>query len=335
MSHPRQWLTIKKEGLYCIPGQFYIDPVYPVDNAVITHGHGDHACSDHKQVMAHHGTIGIMRVRYGEDCAKKFVPLNYFEKIAVRDVELYLLPAGHIFGSSQIMIEYGGFRLNVSGDYKRVFDPTCDSFVVEPCDVFVTEATFGLPVFKHPPIELEINKLLSSIDIFPNRCHLVGVYALGKCQRLIKTIRMRGYTKPIYLHGALKNLCDFYQKMGIDLGDLQPASTLDSHSSKGCIVLCPPSALHDKWSQRFAHVVISMASGWMQIRARAKQKGIELPLIISDHADWFELIQTIREINPQEVWVTHGREEALVHYANQQGYKAKALNILGYEDQED
>lgn len=335
MSHPKKWLSIKKEGLYCIPGQFYIDPLYPVANAIITHGHADHARSGHKQVFASTATIAIMQIRYGEQCADKLQPLEYFEKITIRDVQIYLLPAGHILGSSQLVIEYAGTRLIVSGDYKRAADPTCTPFVVEPCDVFITEATFSLPVFKHPPIEAEIAKLLSSIERFPERCHLIGAYALGKCQRVIKCLRIAGYTQPIYLHGALKKLCDFYQSQGIDLGELLPASSLDLQSSKGKIVLCPPSALHDKWSRRFAHVMVCLASGWMQIRARAKQKGVDLPLIISDHADWLELTQTIKEINPKEVWVTHGREEALVYYANQQGYKSQALHLLGYEEHED
>ena len=335
IQHPKQWLSIRKEGLFCIPGQFFVDPIYQVDKAIITHSHGDHARSGHRHVIAHQDTIAIMQIRYGEACAGQLQPLNYREKIEIQGVVVYLLPAGHILGSAQIVIEYGGSRLIISGDYKRAADPTCPPFEVEPCNVFITEATFSLPVFKHPPIEMEINKLLFSLELFPERCHLIGVYALGKCQRLIRCLRIAGYHQTIYLHGALKKLCDFYESCGISLGDLQPATALDLQSSKGRIVLCPPSALLDKWSRRFAHVMPCMASGWMQIRARAKQKGIELPLIISDHADWTELTQTIHEINPEEVWVTHGREEALVYYAQQQGYKAQALHLLGYEDHED
>ncbi|STX29830.1 Ribonuclease TTHA0252 [Legionella beliardensis] len=333
--HPKKWLAIKKEGLYCIPGQFYIDPVYAVDKAIITHAHADHARSGHQSVIAHNATIDIMNVRYTDNCASQLQGLSYHEHLVVNDVALYLLPAGHILGSSQVVIEYKGSRLIISGDYKRAFDPTCDSFIAEPCDVFITEATFSLPIFKHPPIEHEVKKLLHSTMIFPERCHLVGVYALGKCQRLIKTLRILGYLETIYIHGALKKLCDYYEAQGIELGPLESANTLDKYNSQGKIVLCPPSALHDKWSRRFAQVMVCMASGWMQIRARAKQKGIELPLIISDHADWYELIQTIHEINPKEVWVTHGREEALVHYATQQGYRAQALHLLGYDDPED
>ncbi len=335
MTHPSQWLEIKKEGLYCIPGQFYIDPVTPVAKAVITHAHGDHAQAGHLMVIAQSLTIGIMQIRYGENFAQKHQSLNYYERIELNQVVIYLLPAGHILGSAQIVIEYSGARLIISGDYKRAFDPTCEPFVAEPCDVFITEATFGLPVFKHPPIDLEINKLLNSLILYQDRCHLVGVYGLGKCQRVIKTLRMNGYNEPIFIHGALKKLCDFYEASGIDLGDIQLASLLDLNSSQGKIVLCPPSALHDRWSRRFANVLVAMASGWMQIRARAKQQKIELPLIISDHADWPELTQTIKEINPKEIWVTHGREDALVYFANQQGYKAQALHLLGYEGSED
>lgn len=335
MSHPKKWLTIKKEGLYCIPGNFYIDPFHPVERAVITHAHADHARAGHEQVIAHHFTIEIMKTRYGEECATTLQALQYQEKIMVGEVELYLLPAGHILGSAQVVITYQGTRLIISGDFKRAADPTCAPFLVEPCDVFITEATFSLPVFTHPPIELEAEKLLRSISTHPARCHLVGVYALGKCQRLIKVLRALNYHEPIYLHGALKKLCDLYETLGVEMGTLLPAAELDLISSKGKLVLCPPSALHDKWSRRFANVVVGMASGWMQIRARAKQKGIDLPLIISDHADWPELTQTIHDINPKEVWVTHGREDALVYYAEQHGYKAQALHLLGYDDAED
>lgn len=332
-SHPKKWLAIKSEGLYCIPGDFFIDPRVPVHRAVITHGHSDHASAGHQHVYGHPATIAIMQVRYEE--LHDLHPIDYHQRIEMNKVVIYLIPAGHILGSSQIVIEYAGSRLIVSGDYKRAFDPTCTPFEVMPCDVFITEATFSLPVFKHPPIDSELKKLLTSLEMYPERCHLVGVYALGKCQRVIRCLRLLGYDKPIYIHGALKKLCDLYVSYGIDLGEIRPALSLDLNSSKGQIVLCPPSALHDKWSRRFSKVMVSMASGWMQIRARAKQKGVELPLVISDHADWFELTQTIKDINPKEVWITHGREEALEYYAQQLGYKAKALHLLGYDEDED
>ncbi|MFC3908316.1 ligase-associated DNA damage response exonuclease [Legionella dresdenensis] len=335
MEHPRTWLSIKNEGLYCEPGQFYIDPHSAVNAAIITHGHGDHARSGHNKVLATPATCSIMKSRYGEHCAVSFQSMNYQQAITINQVKVYLLPAGHILGSAQLVMEYQGTRVIVSGDYKRAPDPTCTPFMAENCDIFITEATFSLPIFRHPPIEAELAKLLNSIAIHPDRSHLVGAYALGKCQRLIKSLRLLGYEEPVYLHGALIKLCELYQQTGIDLGELKPASELDAKTSAGKLIICPPSALHDRWSRRFANPVIGNASGWMQIRARAKQKGIDLPLIISDHADWSELTQTILEVNPSEIWVTHGREEALVHYARQEGYRAQALNLLGYEEGED
>jgi putative mRNA 3-end processing factor len=180
-----------------------------------------------------------------------------------------------------------------------------------------------------------MKKLLDSMALFEHRCHLVGVYALGKCQRLILSLRELGYHKPIYLHGALVNLCTFYEENGVDLGQWIPVSEVeDIKSLAGELVLAPPSALNDRWSRKLPDVITAMASGWMQIRARSKQRRSELPLIISDHCDWPELIQTIEQVNPQEVWVTHGREQALVHQAQRMGYKAKALSLIGYDEDE-
>jgi putative mRNA 3-end processing factor len=335
MAHPKKWLEIHPAGLYCIPGQFYIDPRFPVASAIITHAHGDHARSGHKKVLASVGTIEIMKVRYGEGCAEKLQSMTYREPLTENGVKITLLPAGHILGSAQVLLEYKNHSVIISGDFKRSLDPTCEAFEVRPCDIFITEATFGLPVFIHPPIEMEIQKLLRSLQQNPNNTHLIGAYALGKCQRLIKVLRDQGYEDPIYLHGAQIKLCNLYQTLGVDLGALENANVLNQKNSVGKIIICPPSALHDRWSRRFAEVIVAYASGWMQIRARAKQKGIDLPLIISDHADWNELTQTLEQVNPQELWVTHGREEALVYYAEQQGYKAQALNLLGFDDQED
>ncbi|QRN04079.1 ligase-associated DNA damage response exonuclease [Legionella sp. MW5194] len=335
MNHSTPWLVVKEAGLYCEPGEFYIDPVTAVPAAVITHAHGDHACAGHGEVFAHTVTLQLMQRRFGEEGARHWHPLAYQQPLSVNAIDLYLLPAGHILGSAQLVMDYQGSKVIFSGDYKRRPDPTCDPFLVEHCDVSITEATFALPVFNHPPIEDELQKLLRSLRLFPHRCHLVGVYVLGKCQRVLRTLRLMGYLEPIYIHGSLQKTCEFYQQCGIDLGELRSAIELTKDESAGKIVLCPPSALRDRWSRRFANVLIGMASGWMQIRARAKQQGVELPLIISDHADWPELIQTLSDVNPNEIFVTHGREEALIHYAQQQGYKAQALHLLGYDEQGD
>lgn len=338
--HPQNWMTVTPAGLYCQPADLYIDPMQDVDTAVVTHGHADHARAGHKRVYATAETLAIMTTRYGEEMTQFPQPLSLGETVSLGDkddpVSMTLYPAGHILGSAQVLLEYRGARLVISGDYKRRHDPTCPPFEVVPCDVFITEATFGLPVFTHPPISREIDKLLSSLAVFPDRCHLVGAYALGKCQRVIIALREAGYTKPVFLHGAQRRLCDLYQEQGIDLGELIPVNDIeDKKQLAGEIVLAPPSALADRWSRSLPNVRTIMASGWMQIRARARQRQVELPLIISDHCDWPELVQTIEEVNAKEVWVTHGREDALVYQAKKMGFEAKALSLIGYDDEEE
>jgi putative mRNA 3-end processing factor len=245
-----------------------------------------------------------------------------------------LEPAGHILGSAQVVLEHGGCRAVISGDYKRRFDPTCPPFTPVKCDVFVTEATFGLPVFRHPPDKGEIAKVLHARELFPDRSVLIGVYALGKCQRVIGLLRRAGYDRPIYLHGALQALTQLYESRGVALGPTASVAGMVPAQLKSEIVLCPPSAIGEVWSRRMGDPVPAVASGWMRIRARARQARAELPLIISDHCDWDELLATVRDVDAPEVWVTHGREEALIHAIQQTGRKARALSLVGYEDEE-
>ena len=331
---PETWLYPTPAGLYCAPGGFYIDPHQAVDRAVITHGHSDHARPGHDAVLATPETIAIMRVRMGANAAGSLEGLAIGEQRRIGGVAVRLAPAGHILGSAQIVIEHQGVRAVVSGDYKRAADPTAAPFEVVPCDLFITEATFGLPVFRHEPASAEAAKLIASLSTFPERAHLVGVYGLGKCQRLIMLLRAAGYDRPIWLHGALVGLCDLYIELGIALGDVRAVSSAAKTDFAGEIVLCPPSALKDRWSRRMADPVTAFASGWMRVRARARQRGIELPLIISDHADWPELIATIEETGARDIWVTHGREDALVHQIGLMGRRGRALALVGREDEE-
>lgn len=330
---PETWLTVRPEGLYCAPGDFFIDPMRPVDRAAITHGHGDHARPGHRKVLATAETLAIMRVRYGEDCAGEVQALAYGERIVIGEVAVWLAPAGHILGSAQVVMEYGGSRVVVSGDYKRRSDPTCPPFEPVACDVFVTEATFGLPVFRHPPDAQEIGRLLDAHRRNPDRTLVVGVYALGKCQRVLRLLREAGYDRTIHLHGALAPLTDLYQAHGIGMGTLAPATVADKAALAGGIVLAPPSAVADRWARRLADPIVAVASGWMGVRQRARQRGVELPLVISDHADWDELLQTLDDVAAPRVWVTHGREEALVHAARLKGIDARALTVAGFEDE--
>jgi putative mRNA 3-end processing factor len=328
-----KWLYPTDRGLYCEPGDFFVDPPRAVDRAIITHGHSDHARPGHGAVLATSETVEIMKIRMGPECAGTFDSMAVGQHRSVGGVDVRLAPAGHILGSAQVVMEWQGQRAVVSGDYKRAADPTCLSFEVVPCDVFVTEATFALPVFRHEPAEGEVARLLSSMTRQPERAHIVGAYGLGKTQRVIKLVRQAGYDAPIYLHGALVELCALYQRLGIDLGDLRPATTDKSTNFAGALILSPPSATDDRWSRRFPDPVTAFASGWMRIKGRIRQAGVELPLVISDHADWPELLDTIADTGAEDVWVTHGRDDALVYQLGQMGRKARALSLVGFEDE--
>ena len=333
MIRPETLLRPRPEGLYCAPGDFFVDPVVPVARAVVTHGHADHARAGHGTVIATPQTLAIMAERYGEDFAGSQQPLAYGESVSRDGVEVTLVPAGHVLGSAQAVVRWKGLTMVVSGDYKRRRDPTCPPFEPVPCDVFISEATFGLPVFRHPDDRREIARLLRSIEQFPQRAHMVGAYALGKAQRIIALLREAGWDRTIYVHGALERLNRLYEAQGIGLGPLAPATSEARGDFAGQIIIAPPSALADRWSRRFPDPVAAFASGWMQVRARARQRGVELPLVISDHADWDELTATVDELAPGELWITHGREEALLRWAELHGVKARALALVGYEDE--
>jgi putative mRNA 3-end processing factor len=332
-NRPESWMRVTPEGLFVVPGGFHIDPVRPVERAVITHGHADHARPGNRHVLATPETLAIMRVRAGAGAGESLQALPYGEPLALGEVGIRLVPAGHVLGSAQAVVEWRGTRIVVSGDYKRRPDPTCAPFEVVPCDVFVTEATFGLPVFRHPPDGHEICRLLHSLEVFPERAHAVGVYALGKCQRLIALLRQAGHDAPIYLHGALVALCDLYAAHGVELGELRPVAGVPKDELRGRIVLAPPAAVTDRWARRLPDPVTGLASGWMRVRQRARQRGVELPLVLSDHADWDELTRTLEEVAAPEVWVTHGSEDALVHWASGRGFRARALALVGFDDE--
>ena len=332
---PEDLLTPTPSGVCCKRAGFHIDPTRPVDKAIITHGHSDHARAGHRHVLATAETLAIMKLRYGDNFARSTQVIRHGEALNLDGVTVTFHPAGHVLGSAQIAVSHKDMKIVASGDYKNVTEPTCTPFELVPCDVFITEATFGLPVFRHGDPDAEIGKLLHSIDIFPERAHLVGAYSLGKAQRVIALIRKAGFDKPIYLHGAMEKITRFYESCGIDLGELRGVSGAKKADLAGTVTLCPPSALKEVWSRRFPDPVSSFASGWMRVRARARQAHAELPLVISDHADWDGLTETIVATGASEIWVTHGQEDALVHWSVQRGLKARPLDIVGYGDEED
>ncbi|OLB69512.1 MAG: DNA ligase-associated DEXH box helicase [Alphaproteobacteria bacterium 13_2_20CM_2_64_7] len=294
---PEDILLPTPAGVYCKIGGFHIDPTRPVDKAMITHGHSDHARAGHGAVLATQETLDLMRLRYGETYALSTQAVRYGETVTLGGARVTFYPAGHVLGSAQIAIEANGLRIAASGDYKTVVDPTCVAFELVPCNVFITEATFGLPVFRHGNADAEIAKLLRSVALFPDRAHLVGAYSLGKAQRVMALIRKTGYDQPIYLHGAMEKITRYYESRGIDLGRFELARAANKAELAGTITLCPPSTLKDLWSRRFPDPVTCFASGWMRVRARARQH----------HVHWS---------------VTHGLQ-------------ARPLDIIGYGDEDE
>src|SRR6186713_3364775 len=220
---PQDILMPVPAGLCCKPGGFHIDPVRPVERAVITHGHSDHARPGHGAVLATQETLDLMRLRYGDNFAVSTQVAKPGETLTLGGAKVTFHPAGHVLGSAQIAVECKGLKIVASGDYKDAPDPTCAPFELVPCDVFITEATFGLPVFRHHDAEGEIEKLLHSVEVFPERAHLVGAYSLGKAQRVMAMLRNAGHDKPIYIHGALEKITRYYEERGIKLGTIELA----------------------------------------------------------------------------------------------------------------
>ena len=327
------WIIAHDTGIQVLPADVWIDPSRPMPHAAVTHGHADHARSGHGTVYATPATLAIMALRYGVE-ADGAVPCAYGDGFERGGVRFTFHPAGHVLGSAQIAAEYRGERVVVTGDFKRRADPTCALFEVVPCDILITEATFGLPVFRHPPTAGEIAKLIAAVRAEPGRCVLVGAYALGKAQRVIAELRNGGWHDPLYLHGALEPMCRLYEAHGVPLGELRSVADTPKEAMAGAIVLAPPSALTDRWSRRLPDPVTAMASGWMRVRGRARARQVELPLVISDHADWDELTQTIAEVNARENWITHGSEEGLVRWCELHQRRARALHMVGREVEE-
>lgn len=334
MQAPFSWIRPEPWGIHIVPADVWVDPARAVPRALVTHGHADHARGGHGQTIATPATLAIMKLRYATSAGAQ--PAEYGEEIAIGGgVTATFIPAGHVLGSAQICLEHAGERVVITGDYKRAPDPTCAPFAVTPCDIFITEATFGLPVFTHPPIAEEIAKLTAAAAQNPDSCVLVGAYALGKAQRVIAELRAAGHTETIWLHGAMEKMCALYEEHGVALGDLKLVSDAGKDDLRGSIVIAPPSALNDRWSRRLPNPITAMASGWMRVRGRARQRGVELPLVISDHADWPELTATITAVNPAETWITHGREEALLRWCELSQRRARALALVGYEDEDE
>jgi putative mRNA 3-end processing factor len=327
-------VIVRKEGLYCVPGQFYIDPWRPVDRAVITHAHGDHARRGHKHYLASSQSVGILKSRLGQDI--HIDALEYGGRIVHNGVTVSLHPAGHVLGSSQVRMEHEGEVWVASGDYKVEPDATCAPFEAVRCHTFITESTFGLPIYRWDPqqdVFDEINRWWRR-NADEGRASILYAYAFGKAQRLL--CGLDPAIGPIVCHGAVEPLNRIYRAGGVSLPHTQLVSETDKADLKRALVLAPPSAAGSPWTRRFGDYSDAFASGWMLLRGARRRRGVDRGFVLSDHADWPGLLDAIHATGAQQVIVTHGSIPVMVRWLRQIGLDAKAFDTeYGAEDDED
>jgi putative mRNA 3-end processing factor len=321
-------LAPRPEGLYCPAGGFYIDPAEPVAQAVVTHAHGDHARQGNARYHVARAGLGLMRERLGEPAS--IASYDYGEPFTLGEVRLSLHPSGHMLGAAQVRMEHAGRVVVVSGDYKREPDPTCAPFEPVPCDVFVTESTFGWPVYRWPPMARVLDDLLAWWDECARRKvpAVLFCYVLGKAQRLLAELASR-IERSVYLHGALLRPVELYRAAGVAM---PPTQLLDENARgaalAGELILAPPYAAGSPWMRRFPSASTAFASGWMQVRGSRRRRGYERGFVVSDHADWDGLLRSVRDSGARRIYVTHGDGHALVRYLREQGREALPLASL-------
>lgn len=323
------------QGLYCAAGDFHIDPWRPVERAVITHAHADHARSGSQHYWAAQDGLGLLRRRLGKQAALN--GLDYGETRQFGPVTVSLHPAGHVLGSAQIRVAHGGEVWVASGDYKRDADPTCAPFEPVTCDTFITEATFALPVYRWPPVAdvaADVHAWWQA-NAVAGRTTMLFCYALGKAQRLLAELPANT-PGPIYLHGAVAPLTQDYRDAGITLPPTRTIGEAPPDEDYGTsLVIAPPSAAGSTWMRRFRRPLTGFASGWMRIRGNRRRRGHDRGFVISDHVDWPGLLQTIEDTGARQVLTTHGRADELVRYLNEKGLTARPLATLYGDDPEE
>ncbi len=321
-------VTVTRTGLYCAAGDFYIDPWGSTQRALITHAHSDHARSGSAQYFAAEPNQGLLRKRLGQDIALHSLP--YGEQFTLGGVRVSFHPAGHVLGSAQIRIESERDVWVVSGDYKRDADPTCAPFEVVPCDVFISEATFALPIYRWPAPK-DVARDIHTWWMANREAGLTSVllcYALGKAQRVLA--ELQSFTdETIYVHGAVQSLVEVYRDQGISLAPTMPVGDLQrgarNQELRGALVVAPPGASGSPWMRRFEPYATGFCSGWMRVRGARRRGGYDRGFVLSDHADWPSLLATARATKARRILLTHGYSDAMVRYLQEQGLDAAAL----------
>ena len=327
-AHARDELILiaTPEGLACPRGGFHIDPVAPVDLAIVTHAHADHARPGSRRYVCAAPGAAVLRRRLGPDALIEAWPHGEAHRFG--DVEVSLHPAGHVLGAAQVRVSDAHETWVVSGDYKRDADPTCAAFAIVPCDTFVTEATFALPIYRWPPVDevmAEVRTWLAANERI-GRPSVIFAYSLGKAQRLLALLA-DVLTAPPLAHGAIVAMTEAYRESGVALPEVEPvAETMRGARTKGRVVLAPPSAINTPWLKRFPDASTAMVSGWMRVRGARRWKGVDRGFVLSDHADWPGLLDTIAATGARRVLATHGYADVLARACLERGLEAGVLD---------
>lgn len=323
-----------ENGLYCAAGDFHIDPWRPARRALITHAHADHARGGSHRYYATPASLPILERRLGRN--NDLQPLSYGETMMFGPVRVSLHPAGHILGSAQVRVEHDGEVWVASGDFKRDPDPTCEPFEPIPCDTFITEATFALPVYRWPPTREVAGQIMQwwRENESAGRTSVLFTYALGKAQRVLAELTT--FTdRTVYLHGAVVPITDIYRNAGIHMLPTEPVSAGSRGDDfAGELIIAPPGAAGSPWMRRFRDPGTAFASGWMRIRGNRRRRGYERGFVLSDHADWPGLLRTFEECRAPRILTTHGRADELVRYLRERGIDAAPLATLYGSDPE-
>jgi putative mRNA 3-end processing factor len=319
-------VSLTPQGLYCARGDFHIDPWRAVDRALITHAHADHARRGSRHYHAAASGVGFLRHRLGPEAAIEGHAFG--QRLAFGDAVVSFHPAGHVLGSAQIRIEGGGEVWVISGDYKREADASCEPFEVVPCDVFITEATFALPIYRWDPAGRAFDDVVAwwNANAAVGRASVLFCYALGKAQRVLAELALRT-AREVLVHGAVEALLDTYREAGVKLAPSRPVGprSRGREDFAGALAIAPPAAFGSPWLRRFGDCSTGFASGWMRVRGRRRWRGFDRGFVISDHADWPGLLDTIRATGARRVLATHGYTDTLARYLREQGLDAAPL----------
>jgi putative mRNA 3-end processing factor len=331
---PAQILAPTDCGLYCEAGDFFVDPWKPVERAVVTHAHSDHARLGMKRYLSSEEGKKALALRMVKGAHIDSIP--YGEEIRIGNALVTLFPAGHVIGSAQVRIEVDGYVAVVSGDYKTEADRSCTPFELVKCHLFVTESTFGLPIYRWPSEGITMAEIA---DWWRNnqeagKCSMLFGYALGKCQRALALLDAE--IGPIFLHGAVENMTRAYRETGFKM----PITRVVAEAERGfdfsrALVLAPPSALGTTWMRRFGETSTAFMSGWMSIRGARRRRSVDRGFVLSDHVDWPSLITVIGETHAEDVWVTHGYSSVVVRYLESQGISARTLSTAWEGESDD